>query len=306
MDGFATTYPAAAMNHTPDLLNHPALRPYKDSICATARPCAEITLLPAAHLTVWQSKLGGQPYWPKDMEYPRNAKGRPLHLLAQINFAETPPLPDFPEKGILQFYIACNTGIQDMWGMNLDDPARPDGFRVIYHPAPLLEAAGLNHDFGFLNDQPKPESKSWFRRLFAPSEIQFQMPFTSPCAMRFDLQQKFASLDEPGLEFTGQGVPDIDDSISPNTAIAVLREEFSETFNETLDWSGHRLGGYCNSVQEDMRGDKYRDYALLLQIDSDRENGVMWGDLGVCRFFIRPHDLRRRDFSKVFYEWQCG
>ena len=302
MDGFATTYPAAAMNHTPDLLNHPALRPYKDSICATARPCAEITLLPAEHLTVWQSKLGGQPYWPKDMEYPRNAKGRPLHLLAQINFAEMPPLPDFPENGILQFYIACNTGIQDMWGMNLDDPARPDGFRVIYHPAPLLEAAGLNHDFGFLNDQPKPESKSWFRRLFAPSEIQFQMPFTSPCAMRFDLQQKFASLDEPGLKFTGQGVPDIDNSIGPNTAIAVLREEFSETFNETLDWSGHRLGGYCNSVQEDMRGDKYRDYALLLQIDSDRENGVMWGDLGVCR----PHDLRRRDFSKVFYEWQCG
>ena len=96
--------------------------------------------------------------------------------------------------------------------------------------------------------------------------------------MRFDLQQKFASLDEPGLKFTGQGVPDIDDSISPNTAIAVLREEFSETFNETLDWSGHRLGGYCNSVQEDMRGDKYRDYALLLQIDSDRENGVMWGE----------------------------
>ena len=38
------------MNHTPDLLNHPALRPYKDSICATARPCAEITLLPAERL----------------------------------------------------------------------------------------------------------------------------------------------------------------------------------------------------------------------------------------------------------------
>ncbi len=93
------------MNHTPDLLNHPALRPYKDSICATARPCAEITLLPAEHLTVWQSKLGGQPYWPKDMEYPRNAKGRPLHLLAQINFAEMPPLPDFPEEGFCSFIL---------------------------------------------------------------------------------------------------------------------------------------------------------------------------------------------------------
>ena len=306
MDGFATTYPAAAMNHTPDLLNHPALRPYKDSICATARPCAEITLLPAEHLTIWQSKLGGQPYWPKDMEYPRNAKGRPLHLLAQINFAETPPLPDFPEDGILQFYIACNTGIQDPWGVNRKNPVWPDGFRVIYHPAPATEMVALADDFDFMGNKIRPEPKSLPGKLLSFFRQEPKMPFKHPCAMRFDLQQKFASLNEPGLKFTGQGVPDIDDSIDPNTAIAVLREEFSETFNETLDWSGHRLGGYCNSVQEDMRGDKYRDYALLLQIDSDRENGVMWGDLGACHFFIRLHDLRRRDFSKVFYEWQCG
>ena len=305
MDGFATTYPAAAMNHTPDLLNHPALRPYKDSICATARPCAEITLLPAANLTLWQSKLGGQPYWPKDMEYPRNAKGRPLHLLAQINFAETPPLPDFPEEGILQFFIVPNPEIPDMWGMNLDDPARPDGFRVIYHPAPLLEAAGLNHDFGFLNDQPKPESKSWFRRLFAPSEIQFQMPFTSPCAMRFDLQQKFASLDEPGLGFTGQGVPEVNENFLQDASRAASLKDFHDIFNKTLEWDGHRLGGYGNCIQYDERRNGYCDYVLLLQIDGDDKNGVIWGDCGACHFYIHPRDLRQRDFSRVLYEWQC-
>ena len=148
------------MNHTPDWLNHPALRPYKDSICATARPCAEITLLPAANLTLWQSKLGGQPYWPKDMEYPRNAKGRPLHLLAQINFAETPPLPDFPENGILQFFISRNDGIEKMWGMNAENPADQQGFRVVYHADIGHEQDRLLQDFQFLAQaRQTPKSK---------------------------------------------------------------------------------------------------------------------------------------------------
>ncbi|MBQ9182646.1 MAG: DUF1963 domain-containing protein, partial [Neisseriaceae bacterium] len=38
---------------------------------------------------------------------------------------------------------------------------------------------------------------------------------------------------------------------------------------------------------------------LLLQIESDE--GIMWGDCGVGNFFIRPDDLRKRDFSKVLF-----
>jgi uncharacterized protein YwqG len=37
----------------------------------------------------------------------------------------------------------------------------------------------------------------------------------------------------------------------------------------------------------------------------DAENEIMWGDSGVGNFFIHPEDLKKRDFSKVFYNWDC-
>jgi uncharacterized protein YwqG len=42
---------------------------------------------------------------------------------------------------------------------------------------------------------------------------------------------------------------------------------------------------------------------LLLQLDSDEE--MMWGDSGIANFFIDPDDLRRGDFSRVAYHWDC-
>jgi uncharacterized protein YwqG len=31
----------------------------------------------------------------------------------------------------------------------------------------------------------------------------------------------------------------------------------------------------------------------------------MWGDAGLAHWFIRREDLKRRDFSKVFYHFDC-
>jgi uncharacterized protein YwqG len=71
---------------------------------------------------------------------------------------------------------------------------------------------------------------------------------------------------------------------------------------------GHRLSGYPYFTQSDPRGDKknIQDYILLFQLDTDdAENDIMWGDSGVGNFFIHPEDLKKRDFSKVFYNWDC-
>ncbi|MBO7381562.1 MAG: DUF1963 domain-containing protein, partial [Neisseriaceae bacterium] len=40
------------------------------------------------------------------------------------------------------------------------------------------------------------------------------------------------------------------------------------------------------------------------QIDS--KNGIMWGDAGVGNFFITADDLKKRDFSRVLYNWDCA
>lgn len=50
-------------------------------------------------------------------------------LLAQFNFAELPTLENFPDKGILQFYIAAD---DDLYSADFDQPFTQDGFRVLY------------------------------------------------------------------------------------------------------------------------------------------------------------------------------
>jgi uncharacterized protein YwqG len=37
----------------------------------------------------------------------------------------------------------------------------------------------------------------------------------------------------------------------------------------------------------------------------DTTDGVMWGDSGVAQFLMQEDDLRRLDFSKVHYNWDC-
>ena len=74
---------------------------------------------------IFGSKVGGLPYLPEDAEVPCDANGNPLQLLAQINCSELSALPDFPQEGLLQFWI----GQDESYGLFKDG-----GARVIYYP----------------------------------------------------------------------------------------------------------------------------------------------------------------------------
>jgi uncharacterized protein YwqG len=89
-----------------------------------------------------------------------------------------------------------------------------------------------------------------------------------------------------------------------------------EIWDEYLEISqpvGHKIGGYPDFTQEDVR--KYSSNSeqkqkldiLLLQMDTDGNETVdiMWGDSGVGNFFIDESALRELDFSKVLYNWDC-
>lgn len=69
-------------------------------------PFVRINAIEATNFTLIQSKFLGLPYLPKGFLYPTDSNRQPLILLAQINFAELPPLPNYPTNGILQFYIS--------------------------------------------------------------------------------------------------------------------------------------------------------------------------------------------------------
>ena len=55
---------------------------------------------------------------PKGFDYPVDPDGRPLSFLAQVNFADVPALPDYPNSGILQFYISNDEDYsKHIWGV---------------------------------------------------------------------------------------------------------------------------------------------------------------------------------------------
>ena len=65
------------------------------------------------------------------------------------------------------------------------------------------------------------------------------------------------------------------------------------------------MGGYPNQVQYG-RSEPAEDLRLLLQLDSEDEAGMMWGDLGRLYFVIRQEDLKSLHFENVAMDWQCG
>lgn len=95
-------------------------------------------------LTVWQSKMGGNPYFPKDREYPTESDtGKVMPLLLQINCADVPPIAgfDFPQQGMLQFYLGFEPA---------DASGTPGKYRVLYFPELSTDVQDLITDFSFL------------------------------------------------------------------------------------------------------------------------------------------------------------
>ena len=69
----------------------------------------------------------------------------------------------------------------------------------------------------------------------------------------------------------------------------------------------HHVGGHPEFVQDDWRmaRPEYRKAdRVLLNLWSDKT--LMWGDAGQGQFLIARDDLRKRDFAKVWYQWDCS
>ncbi|MDX2072682.1 MAG: YwqG family protein, partial [Haliscomenobacter sp.] len=137
------------------------LEKFQEKVEATLNHTIRIKPSAQAPIYLWQSKIGGKPYWPKDMAYPKSVQGELLFFLAQFNFAEIPHLEGFPTQGILQFFIAAD----GMYGLDFDRPQAQNGFRVVYHPEAIEDSAVLESDFAFLPpfdvDTPLPPNASF-------------------------------------------------------------------------------------------------------------------------------------------------
>lgn len=266
------------------------LEQFRDRFEATVKPYVEIQAHPTRAATVWQSKLAGFPYLPKGFDYPKTPEGDYLYLLAQINFREVPRLEGFPEKGILQFYIAGD----DLYGCNYEDRMSQTGFRVLYFPDSDLNEDNLITNFEFLQNLWDTESTP-FSIYTQDKNDCFALTFNQQSAPITTSDYKFDEL--IGNDVCDAFVNDVE-----------LNYEYNDMYS-----GGHKLGGYPDCVQEDPRRflpEDMEPYILLLQIDTDMESaeeiGIQWGDNGTCNFFIKDSALKRLDFSDIIYDWACG
>jgi uncharacterized protein YwqG len=257
----------------------PELKAFRSRIEATIKPYIKITAKVEEKMTLWQSKFGGLPYLPKNREYPKSSNGQVMSLLAQINFAEVPKLEPFPEKGILQFYIASD---DDLYGMNFEDMTRQENFRILFFPEVAKDENNLLTNFDFL---PTFD----------------YMPVSEPCSLTFAQQYEPISVEDYQFEekIFGENIPEPKEK----------RYEIYDKYQALFRPEGHKIGGYPYFTQFDPRAnEKYRnkEFRLLLQIDTDGPANIMWGDAGVGNFFIREMDLQKGDFTQVMYNWDCA
>ena len=257
------------------------------------KPYLKITPTSTSETSLWQSKFGGLPYFPKHLDYPKAPDSTPLHLLAQINFSETPKLEDLPEKGILQFYIEA--GGETAYGIEEYPQLTQTTFRVIYFPEPDLNIDNLLDNFEFLPPGiglPLSDCLGLNFAIKSTSMSASDYRFRNLVKSYFPLfqQSNLTKAMENSLEELA------DDFIN----------EYEEKYEELL--GGHRLGGYPAFVQNDDRAELQEEEGydfLLLQIDSDDDHSIMWGDEGIGNFFIQPSALKRLDFSKILYTYAC-
>jgi uncharacterized protein YwqG len=252
--------------------------------------------LPEDQIPLGETKIGGKPDLPSHFGWPV-WHNTPLSFIAQINLGKLPEydfLNILPNGGVMSFFYSAG---QETWGF---DPKDKGSWQVLHLNDNHLQRRDYPID---LPDEGKYES----------CMVEFQHSITIP------------ALESPYFDFVYRksNLEEIDQYLT-------LEEKVNEFLNEGD--SINRLLGHPDQQQNDMQtecqlvshdlycGDRsgYEDpkayilkpgaieWELLLQIASDENAKMMWGDVGSIYFWIQRKDLLNKNFEATWLILQCG
>ena len=249
---------------------------------------ADASVSASKEIKITDSKIEGIPYIPIGRKIPTNSKGQQFMFLAQINCEDLKGLEDFPQEGILQFWILG----EDLLGLDFDDYTNRDGFDVIYYEK--IEDYYSEDEFMEMYNPYKFDLK-YMETLIA----------SEPCKMKFSLEKEKESFNYELLDNLFKEVLE-EESLGFNEKDKLYEEVeklYDDEFYEEI--VGTKCNGFPYFTQWEPRDDKQmKEYdTSLFQIDSGKE--VMIGDSGVMHFFINREKLKNKDFSDIFYHWDC-
>jgi uncharacterized protein YwqG len=247
---------------------------------------AAVTCVKASHCSSKEfSKLGGTPSTPPDFEWPV-WNSSPLQFLGQIDLSAVQrqsSMDWLPNTGALLFFYDAE---QSTWGF---DPKDRGSWRVFHYPH-LAELSPHSGPLGQLlperflsfasaKSYPEPE-RLGFNITEIPDE--FWEYFDSVRPERYPLHQV------GGFPFAIQG-----DGMELECQLAS---------------NGLYVGqpdGYNSEQAKQLEGGA-ADWKLVLQLDTDDDANMMWGDVGRLYFWVRHDEGAKGDFSNVWMILQCS
>jgi uncharacterized protein YwqG len=218
------------------------------------------------------TRLGGVPNMPADIAWPTRRSGDPHSFLAQVDLAGLGVCDGLPLPGTGSLFFFCDAEHLPHGG---DQADVNDGIKVVHSFASLS-------DNGLLRPPPGLHTEYVFKGF----ALKPTLDLTAPAQDVWEIES--LHLTDAEADAYGELVAQVSAS----------------------NGSVHRMGGYPNLVQYgqlEFTGDaEAPDWRLLLQLDSEDDAGMIWGDQGKLYFMIREQDLRSASFDKAWMDWQCG
>ncbi|MDO5558607.1 MAG: YwqG family protein [Oscillospiraceae bacterium] len=241
--------------------------------------------------SVFESKIGGIPYFPTGAEIPYNSYGDQLRFLMQINCSDIHGIDNYPQKGMLQFWI----DIDDTWGM-CDKNGK--GFRVIYY-SDIID----NHSVPQITELTEEDEE--FFPLCGEYGIEFKpvMEDTNKKSIAYNrvFCKYFNLLSDEKINYIS------DLKYKLHLSDKILEDGVYANACNYI----HKIGGSPEFCQYDIRDSEEEQEKFdfqLLQLNSDFGRNftkIMWGDAGICHFFINSGKLKNCNFSDINYHCDC-
>src|SRR5216683_5486259 len=230
-----------------------------------------------------RSRLGGQPDLPPSVHWPAYRRS-PQSFIAQVNLAEARPQDHrelLPSAGLLSFFYDSE---QSVWGF---DPADNEAWAVIYTES--LESL-VRRDFP---DALLERGRFRAMRLWPEDVVTYPRLESSDVAMlgmSGEEQEAYAEIVE-------------DEEGSPYHQFLGNPQPIQGDMQLECQLVSHGL--YCGGPEgyNDPRAAELGlgaiDWRLLLQIDSDDDVGMMWGDVGRIYYWMHRDSMRQTDWDRA-------
>ncbi len=252
-------------------------------------------------LDIGKSKIGGLPDLPKGIDWPYSEEdNQHMHFIAQFKLDEVAEYDKehlLPKTGYL-FFFACYSEIG----------------KVIYFEGKEKELEKKE-----IPETLKPKEPSFWKKIFKikPAKMVYD-----ECQVNFEKQYSIPSWDSVYADIVQK-----EKSIELKPVDAYSEKYLNEDViirKAEENVTNHHFLGYADGIQdsfqeihvniepdfnwENITIDQYKDFSkwiLLLQLDTDPNADMMWGDAGRLYYMIQKEDLKNHKFDKIKATMDC-